>query len=59
LPLPGRAEEVEKYDYEYTQNGVSNRFMVFAPLIGWRHVQVTDRHTCQDWAHLSKATSPH
>lgn len=50
LPLPCRAGDVEKYDYEYERNGVSNLFMVSAPLIGWRHVKVTDRHTCHDWA---------
>jgi len=54
LPLPGRAGDVEKYDYEYERNGVSNLFMVCAPLIGWRHVEVTDRHTCHDWAHLMR-----
>ena len=35
---------VEKYDYEYERNGVSNLFMLSAPLEGWRHVEVTDRH---------------
>jgi len=55
LALPGRAGDVEKYDYEYERNGVSNLFMVFAPLIGWRHVEVTDHHTGQDWAHLMRA----
>lgn len=53
-PLPGRAGDVEKYDYEYERNGVSNLFMVSAPLIGWRHVEVTDHHTCQDWAYLMR-----
>ena len=33
------------YDYEYQRNGVSNRFMLFAPLEGWRRVEVTDRRT--------------
>lgn len=54
LPLPCRAGDVEKYDYEYERNGVSNLFMVSAPLIGWRHVEVTDRHTCHDWALLMR-----
>jgi hypothetical protein len=54
LPLPGRPGDVEKYDYEYERNGVSNLFMVSAPLIGWRHVEVTDRHTCLDWAYLMR-----
>jgi hypothetical protein len=26
--------------------------MLSAPLLGWRHVKVTDRHTKIDWAHL-------
>lgn len=54
LPLPGRVGDVEKYDYEYERNGVSNLFMVCAPLLGWRHVAVTERHTCTDWAHLMR-----
>ncbi len=53
-PLPGRVGDVEKYDYEYERNGVSNLFMVSAPLLGWRHVKVTDRHTCTDWAELMR-----
>ncbi len=28
--------------------------MLFAPLEGWRHVKVTDRHTKVDWAQLIK-----
>ena len=54
LPLPSRPGDVEKYDYEYERNGVSNLFMVSAPLIGWRHVDVTDRHTCHDWSLLMR-----
>ena len=27
------------------RNGTANLFMMFAPLEGWRHVKVTDRHT--------------
>jgi len=44
---PGR---VERYDYEYERNGVSNIFMFFEPLGGWRHVKVTNRRTKTDWA---------
>lgn len=53
-PLPQKENSVEKYDYEYERNGVSNLFMLSAPLEGWRHVKVTDRHTKIDWAHLMK-----
>ena len=40
------------YDYEYERNGVSNLFMLFAPLEGWRRVEVTERRTKVDWAHV-------
>ncbi len=53
-PLPTRPGESERFDFEYERNGVSNLFMLFAPLEGWRHVKVTDRHTKIDWAHLIK-----
>ena len=44
---PGRSR---RYDAEYKRNGVSNLFMFFAPLQGWRHVKVTDHRTKIDWA---------
>ena len=48
-PQPGAAMA---YDYEYRRKGVSNRFMLFAPLEGWRRVEVTDRRTRTDWAEV-------
>ena len=39
IPLPQKKNSIEKYDYEYERNGVSNLFMLFAPLEGWRHVK--------------------
>jgi len=53
-PLPGCAGDAKKYDYEYERNGVSNLFMVSALLLGWRHVEVTDRHAAEDWAKLMR-----
>jgi hypothetical protein len=44
-------------DYEYERNGTANLFMMFAPLEGWRHVKVTDRHTAIDYAHALKDLS--
>jgi hypothetical protein len=32
-------------------------FMMFAPLEGWRHVKVTDRHAAIDYAHALKDLS--
>jgi hypothetical protein len=54
LPLPVEPGHPARYDSEYERNGVSNLFMMFAPLEGWRHVKVTDRRTCIDWAHCIK-----
>jgi hypothetical protein len=44
-------------DYEYERNGTANIFMLFAPLEGWRHVEVTDRHAAVDYAHLLRDVS--
>lgn len=51
---PGSAQSgrVRTYDYEYQRNGVSNLFMLFAPLEGWRRVEVRERRTKADWAQV-------
>ena len=54
LPRPLRPGAAGSFDYEYERNGVSNLFMLFAPLEGWRRVGVTDRRTKVDWAHQVK-----
>ena len=51
-PRPARPGQPAVVDFEYERNGVANLFMVFAPLLGWRWVKVTDRRTRHDWAHL-------
>ena len=53
-PMPVEPGKPERYDTEYERNGVSNLFMMFEPLTGWRHVEVTDRRTAIDWAHQIK-----
>jgi hypothetical protein len=53
-PLRAEPGKPARYDYEYERNGVSNLFMLFAPLVGWRHVKVTDRRTKVDWAQCIK-----
>jgi len=50
-PLPARPGAVAHEDYEYVRQGVANLFMFFAPLLGWRHVTVTERRTRLDWAY--------
>jgi hypothetical protein len=53
-PIPAAPGQPERYDYEYQRNGVSNLFMFFAPLEGWRHVKVTERRTKADWAYCMR-----
>jgi uncharacterized small protein (DUF1192 family) len=57
VPIPAKPGRAARYDYEYERNGTANLFMLFAPLEGWRHVEVTDRHTAVDFAHLLKDLS--
>ena len=52
LPCPARPGAAGIYDYEYERNRVSNLFMLFAPLEGWRRVEVTDRRARADWARV-------
>jgi hypothetical protein len=48
-PIPAKPGRPERYDYEYRRNGTANLFLAFAPLVGWRHVEVTDRRTAKDF----------
>jgi hypothetical protein len=54
VPMPMKPGRPARFDYEYQRNGTANLFMMFAPLEGWRHVKVTDRHTAVDYAHVLK-----
>ena len=49
-PIPMKRGQPARVDYEYERNGTANIFMLFAPLEGWRHVEVTDRHAAADYA---------
>ena len=55
--VPAKPGRKARHDYEYERNGVANLFMLFAPLEGWRHVKVTDRHAAADYAHVLKDLS--
>ena len=57
VPIPAKPGHPKRYDYEYQRNGTANLFMMFAPLEGWRHVEVTDRHTAVDYARILKDLS--
>jgi hypothetical protein len=56
-PVPMKPGQPARFDYEYERNGTANMFMMFAPLEGWRHVKVTDRHTAVDYAHALRDLS--
>ena len=53
-PKPPRPRSARVCDYEYRRNGVSSLFMLFAPLEGWRRVEVTEQRTRVDWAQVVK-----
>lgn len=54
VALGGGFGRTERFDYEYKRNGVANLFMMCQPKAGWRHVEVTDRHTKLDFAEQMK-----
>jgi transposase len=51
-PLPVRPGAPARYDYEYRREGVANMFLISEPLLGWRHVEVTQRRTAKDFAEV-------
>lgn len=53
-PLPPAPGRPKREDYEYGRQGTVNLFMCCEPLDGWRHVEVTERRTRVDWAHVVK-----
>ncbi len=52
VPVKMQRGRAARYDYEYERRGVCNIFMVNEPLMGKRHVKITDRKTKRDWAEL-------
>jgi DDE superfamily endonuclease len=57
VPIAAKPGDPARQDYEYQRNGTANLFMIFAPLEGWRHVKVTERHTAVDYAQVLKELS--
>ena len=56
-PVPMKPGQAERVDYEYERNGTANLFMLFAPLEGFRHVEVTDHRKAVDYAKILKDLS--
>lgn len=49
-PIPCEPGQPERIDDEYVRNGVAEVFMEVEPLVGRRHVMVTEHRTRKDWA---------
>ena len=56
-PLPMKPGQPERIDYEYERGGTANLFMLFAPLEGFRHIEVTDHRKTIDYAKILKDLS--
>jgi DDE superfamily endonuclease len=56
-PEPMQPGQPARHDYEYKRNGTAALFMLFAPLEGWRHVEVTERRTAIDYAKILRDLS--
>ena len=50
VPVPARAGQVARYDYEYRRQGTANLFVFLDAHRPWRHVEVTPRRTSVDFA---------
>jgi DDE superfamily endonuclease len=50
--VPAQPGQPQRQDYQYERNGTANLFMVCAPMMGRRIVEVTHRRTAVDYAHL-------
>ena len=50
-PIPAASGQPRREDYEYRREGTRNLFLACEPLGGWRHVEVTERRTKEDFAH--------
>lgn len=55
IPLPLAPGHPERFDTEYARNGTANLFLFVQPRGGWRHVEVTERRTKDDFAHQMQA----
>jgi hypothetical protein len=53
-PLPPEPGKSQRVGYEYEREGTCNLFLFLEPTLGWRHVDVTQRRTKQDFATAMK-----
>lgn len=53
-PIAAGPGQPKREDYRSERNGTANLFMLCEPMAGWRQVEVTQRRTAVDYAHLLK-----
>ena len=53
--LPMQSGQPTRYEYAYVRQGSCKLFMIFEPLIGWRHTTVTAHRKQEDFALLMRA----
>jgi len=54
VPVPPKAGQVARMDYEYRRNGTANLFVFLDAHRSWRHVKVTEQRTGLDFAQCMK-----
>ena len=52
--LPAKPGRRKRVDYEYRRHGAAYLNMLFEPLVGKRHIQVTTQHTMKEFANCMK-----
>lgn len=52
--LPVQPGKAEWYDYEYKRGGVADLFMLFEPLAGKRHIEITAQRRRIEWAEVMR-----
>lgn len=52
--LPVQPGKAERFDYEYKRGGVADVFMLFEPLAGKRHIEITDQRRRIEWAEVMR-----
>lgn len=55
--VPMQPGQAERFDYEYTRGGVADLFMLFEPLAGKRHIEITDQRRRVEWAEVMRIVS--
>lgn len=52
--MPVQPGKAERFDYEYKRGGVADVFMLFEPLAGKRHIEITDQRRRVEWAEVMR-----